>query len=377
LRPRKKRTSGLRSRLIETARPRKIIHVDMDAFYASVEQRDRPELKGKPVIVGGSPQKRGVVAACSYEARKFGIRSAMSASTAYRLCPQAVFLSPDFNRYRKVSYEIREIFESVTDKVEPLSLDEAYLDVTENKLSEPLARVIAEHIRKRIRNELNLTASAGVGPNKFIAKVASDFKKPDGLVVVPPERVNEFVEALPVEKLWGVGPVTAKRLHERGFFKAGDIRRANPAELHALLGKFGDFIYDLSFGRDDREVEAHRESKSTGTETTFERDILDRIQLEDYLLTQSEEISEDLKKNDLTGRTITLKVKYSDFKSITRSRTLMKSTDDNLVIFRTARELMGTNTEAGYRPIRLIGISISNFIDLGEPEQLCFDFEIP
>ena len=349
----------------------------MDAFYTSVEQRDRPELQGKPVIVGGDPKKRGVVAACSYEARKFGIHSAMSAAKAQRLCPHAIFLYPDFNRYRAVSEQIRAIFESITPLVEPLSLDEAYLDVTENSLNEPLASKVAEHIRQRIKTELNLTASAGVGPSKFIAKIASDLKKPNGLVVIPPEKVQAFVEKLPVEKLWGVGPATAARLHALGLFSAGDIKRASLHELRASLGKFGDFLYDLSHGKDDREVSPERERKSLGTESTFEKDIVDARVLEECLEEQAQELSESLKSDGILGRTVTLKVKYSDFKSITRSQTLMKATEDHRVIFKTARELLRTGTDAGIRSIRLIGISMSGFLDLSEPEQLCFDFDLP
>lgn len=236
----------------------------MDAFFASVEQRDRPELRGKPIVVGGSPDGRGVVASCSYEARKFGVRSAMSCRKALRLCPKVIFVRCDFSKYKTVSRQIREIFHSITDLVEPLSLDEAYLDVTQNKLNEPYATKLAVHIRERIRNELHLTASAGVGPNKFIAKVASDYKKPDGLCVVTPEKAKAFVAALPVERLWGVGPATAKKLHERGLKTALDIRNNAKEDLVRWFSGFGAFLHDLSNAIDNRAVCPYREPKKIG-----------------------------------------------------------------------------------------------------------------
>lgn len=349
----------------------------MDAFYASVEERDNPTLIGKPIIVGGDPDRRGVVASASYEARRFGIRSAMSSAMAKRLCPHAVFLFPDISKYRNVSEKIHEIFDSITHLVEPLSLDEAYLDVTTNLLNEPLARNLAVLIKKRIKEELRLTASAGVGPNKFIAKLASDFKKPDGLVVVPPEKVDEFVAKLPVEKFWGVGPATAKRLHEAGLWSAADIRAASLGELTAAVGKLGAFLKDLSFGIDDREVEIERESKSSGTETTFDHDILDAYKLQSQIRQQAEELSADLKKSQRPARTITLKVKYSDFISITRSKTLLRATDEVETIANTAIDLLLNATEAGIRPIRLVGVSVSGFLKWDEPEQLWFDFPDP
>jgi DNA polymerase-4 len=254
--------------------------------------------------------------------------------------------------------------------VEPLSIDEAYLDVTENLLNEPLARVLAIHIKDRIQKELNLTASAGVGPNKFVAKVASDLRKPNGLVVVPPEKVLAFVEKLPVEKLWGVGPATAKVLHGMGLRTALDIRHRTLAEMETQLGKFGRFLHQLSHGEDDREVETEWESKSTGTETTFDRDIRDVAVLMDVLEEQTGDIARDLRKIERRARTITLKLRYDDFKTITRSKTLLRFTDEESTISRTVRELLTESTEAGQRPVRLIGITASNLVRPDEPEQL-------
>jgi DNA polymerase-4 len=352
---------------------RKIIHVDMDAFYASVEQRDQPSLRGRPVVVGGSPDSRGVVASASYEARRYGIRSAMSCKKAYRLCPDTVFVYPRFEKYREASRQIREIFLSVTPKVEPLSLDEAYLDVTENLLNEPLARKIAMHVKEQIYSKTGLTASAGVGPNKFIAKVASDLRKPNGLVVIPPARVASFVEPLPVEKLWGVGPATTKKLHELGLRVAGDIKRAHPAELEKSLGKFGLFLYELAHGEDHREVESDWDPKSSGSEVTFEKDVLDIGVLEEALTEQLEENCAWLKKNDRLARTVTLKVRYKDFTTITRSRTLAFPSDKEAVFLETVRELL-ENTEAGSVPVRLIGASLSGLLHRDEPHQLWFEF---
>jgi DNA polymerase-4 len=351
----------------------KIIHVDMDAFYASVEQRDRPELKGRPVVVGGDPSSRGVVASASYEARKFGIRSAMASAKAHRLCAHAVFVRPNFSSYKEASRQINEIFHEVTDLVEPLSLDEAYLDVTQNKLGEPLARKLAIHIKEQIRARTGLTASAGVGPNKFVAKVASDLRKPDGLVVVPPEKVLAFVEKLPVERLWGVGPATAKTLHGLGLFTAADIRKQTLSEMERELGKFGSFLHRLSFGEDNRKVEAGWDPKSTGTETTFAKDVTDLQYLHDVIGDQAGELATDLRKMERRSKTITLKVRYKDFVTITRSRTLQHFTDDEHLIAETARALLDEGTEAGNRPVRLIGVSASGLIQPGEPEQLWLD----
>lgn len=342
---------------------RKIIHLDMDAYYASVEMRERPELRDLPVVVGGSPQSRAVVCSANYLARRYGVRSAMSCAKAQRLCPQAVFLPPRIGLYAEISQQIREIFLSATPLVEPLSLDEAYLDVSDNLLGEPSATRIAVHLKQRIRDELQLTASAGVGPNKFIAKVASDLKKPDGLVVVAPERVAEFVARLPVDKLWGVGPVTAKRLQQAGLRTTADLRAAPIAELQAIVGSFAGFLVELAHGRDDRPVTPHHERKSVGAETTLAADSTDAAALEQLTAELADEVAADLRRIGKPGRTVTLKVKYSDFSTISRSRTLEAATDEPRLVVQTAVELLRSATELGQRPIRLIGVAMSG---LGE-----------
>jgi len=353
---------------------RKIIHVDMDAFFAAVEVRDHPELKGRPVVVGGDPKSRSVVSAASYEARRYGIHSAMSCAKAYRLCPEAIFIEPRIGRYVEVSRQIREIFYSVTPLVEPLSLDEAYLDVTENLLGEPLARKLAEHIKKRIRDELHLTASAGVGPNKFIAKVASDLRKPDGLVVVPPQKVAHFVAKLPVERLWGVGPVTAEKLHSMGIFTTADIRASSVAELEAALGSFASFLFGLAHGEDPREVETESESKSCGSETTLDRDTTNLEELSELVEELARGVAAELKEMGRPGKTITLKLKYADFTSITRSHTIPLHTDDAPTIAGIAIRLLQEKTEAAIRPVRLVGVSVSGLLTDDEWVQLWLDF---
>jgi DNA polymerase-4 len=360
----------------ETSAPRKIIHCDMDAFYASVEQKDQPSLRGKPVVVGGDPRGRGVVAACSYEARRFGIRSAMSSAKALKLCPEVIFVSPRFSRYQEMSVQIHEIFESFTSKVEAISLDEAYLDVTENTLNEPIAQKIAKLIQEQIYQKTGLTSSAGVGPNKLIAKIASDFQKPNGLTVVPPHRVSGFLEKLPIEKLWGVGPATAKQLHALGIRVVSDIRTFTPHFLEERLGKYGSFLHGLSHGIDHRPVESGSDPKSRGTETTFSRDITDILVLTQTLQNQSLEMEMNLKNMQLSARTITLKVKYSNFKSVTRSRTLIDPTERAETIFQVAEELLKSSTEAGSRAIRLIGISVSTFVRPDEPLQLWLNLDL-
>src|SRR5437773_6219511 len=254
---------------------RRIIHVDMDAFYASVEQRDDPALRGRPLAVGGRPNGRGVVAAASYEARAFGVRSAMSMSKALRLCPSLVIVPPDFARYRAASNAVFAIFREVTPLVEPLSLDEAYLDVTENAWGETLGMTVASRLKTRIREETGLTASAGVAPNKFLAKIASGWKKPDGLTVISPERVEAFLQKLPVDALWGVGPVTAGKLRARGIEKLVDVRTADPALLHDTVGSLADWLRRLAAGVDDRPVLPNRTAKSSGSETTYPQDLTD------------------------------------------------------------------------------------------------------
>jgi DNA polymerase IV len=352
---------------------RKIIHVDMDAFYASVEQRDRPELRGRPIAVGGDPRSRGVVAAASYEARRFGVRSAISCAQAQRLCPEIVFVRPNFAAYREASRRLHEILDEITPLIEPLSLDEAYLDVTSNALGEPLAGRVALRIKPRVRSDLSLTVSAGVGPNKFVAKIASDLRKPDGLVIVPPGEVLGFLAPLPVERLWGVGPATARALHELGLFKIADLRSRSADELERALGRIGSFVHPLAHGVDDRPVEPHGERKSRGSETTFERDVVDVSRLEAIVEQQAREIADTLIEMERPGRTVTLKLRYSDFTTITRSRTLPHCTGDAARIASTAIALLREKTEAGARPVRLIGVSMSGLLDPDEPAQLWLD----
>ncbi len=342
----------------------------MDAFYASVEQRERPELRGKPVIVGGPPDSRGVVASASYEARRYQVRSAMSSAKASRLCPQAVFVSPRFGLYKEASRVLQGIFREVTDLVEPLALDEAYLDVTLNKLHEPSATKIARYLQSRIRGQLSLSASAGVGPNKFLAKLASEMKKPGGLVVVSPDRVDEIVKELPVEKLWGIGPATAQKLHAQGWSTTADLRRISVESLVSLLGKQGAFIHGLAFGIDPRPVNADRTIKSRGAEVTFERDTLDTAELEKHLLRLATRVCTEMSQKDTQGRHVCLKLRYRDFTSITRSRTLPFPTNETAVVFDVARELLLRSTEAGKTPVRLVGVSVSGFDALESDAQL-------
>jgi DNA polymerase-4 len=310
----------------------KIIHVDMDAFFASVEQQDQPTLKGRPVVVGGDPQGRGVVAAASYEARRFGIRSAMACARAARLCPEAVFVRPRIDRYKEVSAQLRGIFHDVTPLVEPLSLDEAYLDVTTNHLDEPLAGRVAIHIKRRIRDEIGLTASAGVGPNKLVAKVASDLEKPDGLVIIPPAQVSDFIAALSVDRLWSVGPATAGKLRAMGLHTARDIRRIEARELERTLGRHGLFIHRLAHGDDPRRVEPDRTARSRSAETTFPGDVREIDHLLDTVDRLAKRVAEALTRLGRPGRTISVKVRYADFSTITRSTTLESYTDDAQVI---------------------------------------------
>ncbi len=350
--------------------PRKIIHVDMDAFYASVEQRDHPEFRGRPVIVGGDPDGRGVVAACSYEARAFGVRSAMSTTKAKRLCPNAIFVHPRFSAYEEASQKIREIFHEVTDLVEPLSLDEAYLDVTENKWNEALAGKIAIRIKREIKQRLNLTASAGVASTMFLAKVASDYRKPDGLTIIPPEEALDFIAPLPVSKIWGVGPATEAALLRIGVRTAGDLRALSEASVQAALGKNGLFLHRLAHGIDDRRVDPNWERKSYGAERTFEKDMTSITTLESEIRDLCVEISDALLEEDLRARTITLKIRYGNFETITRSITLPRALDSAERIFQEAFKLLHEKTEAGIRPVRLAGISASHLVGRDGPEQL-------
>lgn len=334
----------------------------MDAFYASVEQRDNPLLRGKPVAVGGSPAGRGVVAAASYEARAFGVRSAIPMARAVRLCPSLLIVRPDFNRYREASEAVFEIFRSVTPLVEPLSLDEAYLDVTENSWGESLGRTVAQRIKAEIRTATGLTASAGVAPNKFLAKIASAWKKPDGLTVIAPERVEHFLQRLTVDALWGVGPVTASRLRERGIEKLLDVRRADPAVLREAVGSQCDWLRQLADGVDDRPVVPNREVKSSGTENTFSSDLTDLTQIRAEIDGMARDGAGWLERKSLLCRTVTIKVRYSDFATITRSNSRLPPTRDVEEIVQRALALLD-RTEAGRRPVRLLGVSVHNLVD--------------
>lgn len=342
---------------------RKIIHIDMDAFYASIEQRDNPEYKGKPIAVGGSPEGRGgVVAAASYEARKYGVRSAMSAKKALQLCPKLIFVKPRFDVYKEVSRQIRSIFSRYTDLIEPLSLDEAYLDVTTDKQNIGSAIEVAEQIRQAIKEELNLTASAGVSISKFVAKIASDVKKPNGLTFIGPSRVEKFMEELPVEKFFGVGKVTASKMKKMGLHHGADLKRLSEAEMVRHFGKTGRFFYKIVRGIDDRAVQPHRQTKSVGAEDTFPYDLTDIEEMNIELEKIGKVVTDRLLRNNLMGRTVTLKIKYHDFKQITRSQTLEEPTNDRVTILSISKKLL-RNTAPEESQIRLLGITLSNFDD--------------
>ena len=341
---------------------RRILHVDMDAFYASVEQRDNPALRGKPVAVGGSPGGRGVVAAASYEARAFGVRSAIPMARAVRLCPSLVIVRPDFAKYKAASDAVFEIFRSITPLVEPLSLDEAYLDVTENAWGEALGQTVARRLKEEIRRATGLTASAGVAPNKFLAKIASAWKKPDGLTVIAPERVEHFLQRLAVDALWGVGPVTATRLRERGIERLLDVRTADPAVLREAVGSQGDWLRQLAEGIDERPVVPDREAKSSGTENTFSADLTDLVQIRGEVDAMARDGAAWLERRSLFCRTVVIKVRYSDFTTVTRSHSCLPPTRSADEIAARAVALLA-KTEVGQRPVRLLGVSVHNLVD--------------
>ena len=340
---------------------RRILHLDMDAFYASVEQRDDPSLRGRPVAVGGDAQKRGVVAAASYEARAFGVRSAMPMSRAVRLCPSLVVVRPDFTKYRAVSQQVFELFRAVTPLVEPLSLDEAYLDVTENAWGEPLGMNVARRLKDSIKAATGLTASAGVAPNKFLAKIASGWQKPDGLTVIAPERVEHFLRGLPVDALWGVGPVTARKLRERGITKLVDVRGADSTLLREAVGSLADWLQRLARGDDDRRVVPDHEPKSSGSENTYERDLLDIATIRGEVDQMAAQAAGWLVRRELFARTVTIKVRYDDFTTITRSHTDAPTREEDSIRNRAVALL--DKTDAGSRPIRLLGVSVHNLTD--------------
>lgn len=339
---------------------RKIIHIDMDAFYASVEQRDNPEYRGKPLIVGGSPDGRGVVATASYEARKFGVRSAMSSKRARQLCPQALFVFPRFAVYKEVSQKIREIFSRYTDLIEPLSLDEAYLDVTLDKLGIGSAIDIAQQIKQAIKDELQLTASAGVSINKFVAKIASDINKPDGLKFIGPSSIENFMEQLPVEKFHGVGKVTAQKMKNMGLHTGLDLKALSEEEMAKRFGKAGKFYYNIVRGIDNREVQPHRETKSIGAEDTFAYDLTNVEEMEAELDKIAVTVCNRVNNYQLKGRTVTLKIKYADFRQITRNQSFPAGINDLETIRDTAKKLLAA-TEPEGAAIRLLGITLSNF----------------
>ena len=361
----RKNQSGVRdSLLVLDSLVRKIIHIDMDAFYASIEQRDNPELRGKPVAVG-SAAKRGVVAAASYEARVFGVRSAMPSTTAQRKCPELLFVPPRFDVYRAVSKEIQEIFHAYTPLVEPLSLDEAYLDVTENLRGIPTASETAAEIRARILEQTGLTASAGVSYNKFLAKLASDQRKPNGQFVVTPRQGPSFVEALPVERFHGVGPVTAERMQALGIHTGADLKRQTLAFLDEHFGKAGAWYYGIARGEDGREVVPNRERKSSGSETTFSDDLFAPSDIEAGICAMADDVWAWCEKADTYGHTVTVKVKYADFRQVTRSRTAStpivtqaKLREVSIALVRTVYPV-----PAG---VRLVGVSVAKLIRLNQ-----------
>ena len=357
---------------------RKIIHIDMDAFFAAVEQRNHPEYRGKPLVVGGRPDSRGVVSTCSYEARKFGIHSAMPSAQAYKLCPHAIFVCDhNFSDYKEVSDQIREIFFQYTDLVEPLSLDEAYLDVTENKMGNPSATLIAQEIRAKIKEKTRLTASAGVSYNKFIAKIASDYHKPDGITVVTPPEAVDFISKLPIRKFWGVGKVTEKRMITMGIKTGADLQKFELYELIELFGKSGPYFYDAARGIDNRTVEPSHIRKSIGRETTLKVDITDMDEIYRILKEIADDIENTMERYKALASTVTLKVKFHDFISVTRSHTVEYPVNKSGEIMNHIWNLV-SKTEAGSKPLRLLGISLSGLSGKGFSEydpQLKLPFE--
>lgn len=345
----------------------------MDAFFASVEQLDNPELRGKPVAVGGSGE-RSVVAAASYEARKYGVRSAMPSVIARRLCPDLIFVKHNFSRYNEVSAGIMKIFREYTDMIEPLSIDEAFLDVTNDKKNIGSATVIAGKIRKEIKSGTGLTASAGISVNKFLAKIASDINKPDGLFVIRPEEAEKFIEELAVEKFYGIGKVTAQKMHKLGIHTGSDLKKWDLVSLVRNFGKPGVFFYDIVRGIDERPVEPDQERKSIGTELTYEKDLSTPFEVIAELYKIEQELMERLEHSEATGRTITIKIKFSDFRQVTRSKTLQNYIRDFETLHKEVSAIRKTIMLEGSR-IRLLGLSISNLEteDCGDRQLLLFD----
>lgn len=341
--------------------PRAILHVDMDAFYASVEQLDNPALKGKPLIVGGSPRSRGVVSAASYEVRPYGVRSAMPTSRALRLCPHAILITPRMHRYQEVSEDIFTIFARFTPLIQAVSLDEAFLDVTASQLLHGDPVQIAVSIRAAIKKETGLTASVGVASCRMVAKIASDLDKPDGLTIIPEEEREARMDPLPVGKIWGVGPVTNRHLAKLGIETIGQLRQWPLASLRSELGQSGEDLHHLANGRDESEVIPDEQEKSISNEETFAEDVLNMDLLESVLRKQSDKVSSRLRRASLTGKTVFLKLRYHDFTTVTRRKTLSGYTCLSEVIFAEARELLRQKTQAGKRPVRLIGVGVASF----------------
>lgn len=360
--------------MLELIPNRKIIHIDMDAFYASVEQLDNPELRGKPIAVGGS-ENRGVVAAASYEARKFGVRSALSGVMAKKNCPELIFVPPRFDRYKEISNQIHTIFKEYTDLVEPLSLDEAYLDVTHNKKGNPSASQLAEEIRLRIFNEVGLTASAGISINKFVAKIASDYNKPNGQKTVNPEEVIGFLEELPIRKFYGVGKVTTEKMYQLGIFTGVELKSKSLEFLEKHFGKSGGFYYNVVRGIHNSEVKSNRITKSVAAEHTFDVNLSSEVFMMEKLEIIASTLDRRLKKHSISGKTVTLKIKYSDFTQQTRSKTLPYFISDKGLILETVKELL--YQERMKDSVRLLGISLNNLnieIKKAVIVQLKFDF---
>lgn len=350
---------------------RKIIHVDMDAFYASVEQLDNPDLRGKPVAVGGNAE-RGVIAAASYEARKYGVKSAMSSKMAIRMCPDLIFVRPNFPRYKEISQQIHTIFRRYTDQIEPLALDEAFLDVTENKMGLNSATFIAQSIKNEIFTELNLIASAGVSYNKFLAKLASDQDKPNGLYVIKPEEAVHYMENLPIERFFGVGKVTADKMHQLQIFKGKDLMKYSVEELTALFGKIGTFLYSVCRGIDNREVHSNRERKSIGAESTFTNDIFDATNFRNFAGNCVDILWKRYKSYPKKGRTLTIKLKYNDFTQITRSATELLEIQSHQQLELIADKLIELVIPLD-KPVRLIGFQISGFASENKDIQLSME----
>jgi DNA polymerase IV len=360
--------------MFEPTENRKIIHVDMDAFYASVEQLDNPELRGKPIAVGGE-ENRGVVSAASYEARKFGVRSAISGVQAKRNCPDLIFVKPRFDRYKEISKQIHKIFRDYTDLIEPLSLDEAYLDVTQNKKGNPSASLLAQEIRLRIFNEVGLTASAGISVNKFVAKIASDYNKPNGQKTVNPDEVIVFLEQLPIQKFYGVGKVTAEKMFQLGIFTGFDLKNKPLDFLEKHFGKSGNFYYNVVRGIHNSEVKSNRIAKSVAAEHTFDSNLSSEIFMVEKLDKIASELERRLKKHKVSGKTVTLKIKYSDFTQQTRSKTMPYFIADKSLILESVKELL--YQERMKDSVRLLGISLSNLnteVKKAIVVQLKFDF---